>query len=358
MGRFAFHAQDERGGQREELRVELLPTRGYVDRFEALEPKPWADAMYDDKSPAFFVVGYGASRRVESDRISEKALRRGRLLRYQRVAGLFEEHVTLMPLSAWLPDWQHKNPGRHSQVVNLLNRLLPDGCRMEPKPTEDEEYLFRIGGSTLPFPALSDGYRAYIGWVADLLYHICMGCPPGVKLIENRGIVLLDEIGLHLHPAWQQSVIPRLATTLKNIQFVATSHSPLLVGTLDKGNLRVLIHGGQSTKVESVAEETYGKSVDQILTSPSFGLDTPRDVGFTERVNQVAAEARDGAASASLKLLEMLSLGADAMTTDELRGLSAAKKRKKASKKKASKKKASKKKASKKKASKKKGASR
>ena len=73
------------------------------------------------------------------------------------------------------------------------------------------------------------GYRAYIGWIADLLYHICMGAPSGRKLIDNRGIVLVDEIDLHLHPRWQVSLIPKLKQVFPKLQFVATTHSPMVL---------------------------------------------------------------------------------------------------------------------------------
>jgi hypothetical protein len=60
--------------------------------------------MYDDRSAAFLVVGYGATRRIESSESIDLAARqKTRLLRYQRVAGLFEEHMTMVPLTAWLP---------------------------------------------------------------------------------------------------------------------------------------------------------------------------------------------------------------------------------------------------------------
>jgi predicted ATP-binding protein involved in virulence len=76
--------------------------------------------------------------------------------------------------------------------------------------------------------------------VADLLSHICYGCPKGRNLTESVGLVLVDEIDLHLHPKWQMKVIGTVARALPRIQFVFTSHSPLIAGSLEWMNIIAL----------------------------------------------------------------------------------------------------------------------
>src|SRR5947207_1914827 len=125
------------------------------------------------------------------------------------------------------------NKGRYTQVKNLINRLSGKEHYTFTGDMDGGEYLFERGGLKIPFPALSDGYRAYLGWIGDLLYHVCFTTPTGAKLVENRGIVMVDEIDLHLHPKWQMTVLPILARELPNLQFIVTSHSPLLVGSLE-----------------------------------------------------------------------------------------------------------------------------
>src|SRR5262249_8709090 len=149
--------------------------------------------------------------------------------------------------------------------ITLMNRLLPEGEMLE-KP-DGRDYLFRLRGANVPFAALSDGYRAYIGWIADLLYHVCMGAPSGKRLDENQGVVLVDEIDLHLHPEWQRRVIPMLSETLSSLQFIVTSHSPLVVGTLSASHVRVLnIEEPKGKAARSVVEpaqdELHGLSAD------------------------------------------------------------------------------------------------
>lgn len=111
--------------------TERLSWKMEPDAQEAVE---WL--QFDNDNPAFFIVGYGATRRVESSsRVDESARVKSRLRRYQRVAGLFEDHMSLMPLSYWLPGFAKENKGRYSQVHTLINKLLPANCQIQKQAT-------------------------------------------------------------------------------------------------------------------------------------------------------------------------------------------------------------------------------
>ncbi len=87
---------------------------------------------------------------------------------------------------------------------------------------------------TIPFHLLSDGYRNMIGMVADIAYRMAT-LNPQLKanvIKQTEGIVLIDEIDLHLHPKWQKQVVGRLLDTFPKIQFVASSHSPFIIQSL------------------------------------------------------------------------------------------------------------------------------
>lgn len=263
----------------------------------------WA-AMFDNNSPAFLVVGYGAARRVAESRhynLSEQT--KVRHIRYLRVAGLFETSVSLIPLTSWLPQLRHENPGRHKQVVKLIDQLLPEDAGFEGQ-MEDEEYYFDHMGTQVPFGSLSDGYRNYIGWIADLLYHICTGCPSGARLDENRGLVLVDEIDLLLHPEWQRTVVATISEALPNLQFVFTTHSPIVAGSLHRENIfNMEMDGAGASTVEQYRERIYGLNAEQVLHSSYFKLRTTRAAGFVEnelRPLSRKAMAGDGHAAAAL----------------------------------------------------------
>jgi hypothetical protein len=214
---FTPHAQDRCGPATIESHVEVT-LQGDLERLRWQHPeeKRW-HPVFNSDSDAFFMVGYGATRRAEKASRFQLGTQSGE--RAKRVMGLFEEDYSLRPLNTWLPEMRSTNHGRYTQVLHLINRLMGKSHYLfNGEQDKEGEYVFERGGMKAPFPALSDGYRAYVGWIADLLFHVCHTCPSGEKLVENRGIVMVDEIDLHLHPKWQMTVLPTLAKILPNIQ--------------------------------------------------------------------------------------------------------------------------------------------
>lgn len=268
--------------------------------------KLWA-SLFDESSPGAFIVGYGATRRVESTDTYDASLRRkSRILRYQRVAGLFEEQVTLTPLQTWLPQFRERHAARYKQFVALINRLLPPECDFTGQ-LDGDEYVYRFRGCLVPFGALSDGYRAYVGWITDLLYHVAHGVPNGVKLADIRGVVLVDEVDLHLHPEWQRSVVPVLADALPSLQFVFTTHSPVVAGTVQAANIVLLrVAPDGSSSIERSSERIHGLNAAQILSTPYFGLATSRAPDAVNTLSQLSAQVRNGDFGAALGFLEQL----------------------------------------------------
>lgn len=91
----------------------------------------------------------------------------------------------------------------------------------------------------LLFGQLSDGYRNLIGMVADIAYRCIMLNPHlGADAVrQTPGIVLIDELDLHLHPNWQKRIVSDLKNVFQNIQFIATTHSPFIVQSLHNNEL-------------------------------------------------------------------------------------------------------------------------
>jgi len=308
---FKPHPQDGNIQGNIESHVEI-EIRGHQDLLHWRHPEEelW-QPVFDAKSDAFFVVGYGATRRVgrpgesrPNNRSSERAA---------RVMGLFEDEYSLRPLNDWLPTYQESSQlrGRAVQTISLINDLLGKGhYQFFGELNDEKEYLFERKGVKVPFPALSDGYRAFIGWIGDLLYHVCETCPSGRKLVENHGIVMVDEVDLHLHPKWQMTLLQSLAKALPNIQFIVTSHSPLVVGSLEWMNIIVMQSGPkQSSVARRLPEPVHGLDADQVLLTDFFGLETTRAEPKHKRMKQLTLAARDGDKNAAEQLLEELSAG-------------------------------------------------
>jgi predicted ATPase len=311
---FLGHTQDR---VPDNLRV--LESKVSLQPIDDVERLAWKgdDALwrpiFSSKSDAFFFVGYGADRRVAWKERSDPSLRHSRsYIRAQRVQSLFEEGYQLVPLTVWLPRLKSTNPGRFTQVKNLINRLIGSDHYQFSGEMEGDEYLFSRGNLTVPFPALSDGYKAYLGWIGDLLFHVVSTCPEGKKLVDNRGFVMVDEIDLHLHPKWQMSVLPVLAKALPNLQFLVTSHSPLVVGSLEWMNIIVLESSRSGSSVpKRLTRPVHGLDADQVLLTDFFGMTTTRAPGRQTHLKHLALRARGGDLAAARDLMEQMALGAE-----------------------------------------------
>ena len=140
-----------------------------------------------------------------------------------------------------------------------------------------------------------------------------MTCPDDKRLVDNKGIVMVDEIDLHLHPKWQMTVLHTLGRTMPNIQFIVTSHSPLLVGSLEWMNIIVMTEAeDQSSKAERIVQAVHGLDADQVLLTDFFGLESTRAPEKTRALKELTLKARDGDSEAAKQLLEQMSRGTEA----------------------------------------------
>jgi predicted ATP-binding protein involved in virulence len=117
-------------------------------------------------------------------------------------------------------------------------------------------------GELVPFSQLSDGYRNLVAMIADITWRALQLNPHhGADVArEATGVVLIDEIELHLHPAWQRSVIENLLATFPNLQFVATTHSPQIIASARPEHLW-LLHEGKAHRPGPI----YGKDSNAVL---------------------------------------------------------------------------------------------
>ena len=289
-----------------------LTRRGELERasFVGEQDDIW-ESVFKSNNLAFFAVGYGATRRVESPESTNRPIwSTSSFFRGLRFLGLFEESYSLIPLRAWLPNLRElKATGE--EVVQLLNRLLkPTRCTYSGKFRSGGDALFEIGGLEIEFPNLSDGYRAFIGWVADMLFHAFYAGPPD-KLADLRGIVMVDEIDLLLHPRWQMKVISTVARAFPRMQFIFTSHSPLVAGSLEWMNIITLKLStqGNSTQARRLTESIHGLDADQVLISDFFGMKTTRADSKARQLDELTLQAALGDDRAAEQLISKMAEG-------------------------------------------------
>ena len=103
---------------------------------------------------------------------------------------------------------------------------------------QTSELFYITSEDSLPIRCLSAGYQSLIWMVADIAYRMAVLNPNlRDKTSETPGIVLIDEIDMHLHPKWQRNIIKALQQTFPNVQFIASTHSPILIASCKKCKL-------------------------------------------------------------------------------------------------------------------------
>lgn len=132
--------------------------------------------------------------------------------------------------------------------------------------TDELEVTFRDENGNkerLPFRMLSDGYRNTLGMIADIAYRMAVLNPQlseGVTQ-ETPGVVLIDEIDLHLHPKWQRHIVSDLKTIFPKVQFIVTTHSPNILTTIPKENVIII----EDCRIVEKTPYTYGRDINSIL---------------------------------------------------------------------------------------------
>lgn len=91
--------------------------------------------------------------------------------------------------------------------------------------------LFKTPTGTVPIESLSDGFRSVFVIVSDLLLRLSLAAPRPEDILAQEAVCMIDEVDAHLHPRWQERVIPSLRALFPCVQFIATTHSPIVVST-------------------------------------------------------------------------------------------------------------------------------
>lgn len=147
----------------------------------------------------------------------------------------------------------------------------------------------------IPINQLSDGYKSTISLVADIAYRMAVLNPQLLGDVCNKtdGIILIDEVDLHLHPSWQQRILGDLTAVFPNVQFIVTTHAPAVINTIRSENLVML----NDHDVHYPSGEVYGKDVNTILRGAMRTDERPATIKsmFSEFYDMLSHEEFDKA---------------------------------------------------------------
>lgn len=223
----------------------------------------------------YFVVAYGASRRLNRDSEFSLKKRTSRFPRTANIVSLFDLDAQLVSLADWAIDLDYtgKDVGVRT-VKRALDSFLVENVKFKEIDREKKELMFSTPDGKVPLSQMSDGYQNVASWVGDMMYRISETFRDFKDPLKARGLLLIDEIDLHLHPKWQRQLHAFLANRIPNFQVIATTHSPLTAQQADENELYALRRVNKNVELTQFNGAPNKMLLHQILMSPVFGLES------------------------------------------------------------------------------------
>ena len=179
------------------------------------------------------------------------------------------------------------------------------------------ELIYKDNREEMAISKLSAGYQSLLWMIMDLAYRVCVLNPELCDRTQINGIVLIDEIDMHLHPKWQWNIIKALSTTFENVQFIIATHSPIVISSAKEANLILL-----DDKQEVVyLPECYGYTVEDVLYYRQESVSRPKDVKLLiDKINEALEEEEFDEADNDLEELKLI-LGEDNSEFKKMTGI-------------------------------------
>jgi len=170
-------------------------------------------------------------------------------------------------------------------IRDCLAEVFPDyrNLRIEDRPTR---FVIEKGDQEVNFERLSDGEKCYITLVLDIARRLSLQNDGMKPILDGQLLILIDEVDLHLHPSWQLCVVSNLQRKFPNCQFFVTSHSSLVLSSLDENSQLVVLRDGNRVELSDIP---YGDNGDYILKR-FFGLESVRNPMVQAEIDSIAAE--------------------------------------------------------------------
>jgi len=196
-----------------------------------------------------------------------------------------------------------------NRFFDLLNVFTPGLTLTFDKVDFDtNQVLVRTEDSveSIPIDYVSQGMLSVIAWIGTLLQRMYAVRAKSANPTQEPAVVLVDEIDAHLHPEWQQEIIGLLKAQFPQVQFIATTHSPLVVAGLRREDVFIADRDERTKRATVVPSPIHfeGLRADQILTSPLFGLSSTRQLHVDRHAELLAKRQRTPEEEQELAILQ------------------------------------------------------
>ncbi|MGP7795511.1 AAA family ATPase [Sphingomonas sp. CLY1604] len=253
------------------------------------------------RSAGPLVLSYGASRHIGHGNKSSVAER-------DMSSALFEDFVDLYDAEELLEELDHaarvgpkkvmaRDERRLEAIYQAVASLLEGLKRTDiefrgprvpgRKPSECGVHV-RTPSGVVPLADLSLGYQAMFAWTVDLAYRLLQAYPQSDAPMLEAAIVLVDEIDLHLHPRWQRDLRRHMLTHFPNVQFIATTHSPITAqdAIAEGGVVAVVRWNDKGAQILTNPLPRRHWTMDQLVTSELLGFGAPRPKGAERKMER------------------------------------------------------------------------
>jgi predicted ATP-binding protein involved in virulence len=262
----AIQDQDGKDLQDHQLARQLSSSKGTTSVGEAVALRRYGKILQDNINRQVdhvlpILAYYGTNRHWTTNKnLSRRnVLTENRSIAYE---DCFSSSSNYLQVQQWMAKatmlkMQQNDPSLVPQVGMMASRL--DGIQQAVDAVLRDEGWSRFGYylgleelamyhnelGLLPVSQLSDGIRGVVALVADLAFRCVRlnGFHGPTAPEETDGIVLIDEIDQHLHPGWQQRILPALRNAFPRVQFIVTTHSPEVLSTVESRQIRILDNG-------------------------------------------------------------------------------------------------------------------
>ena len=217
------------------------------------------------------VFGYGATRLMD-DENEEYGMKDC------YIKNLFDPNERIKGVNSWLLSLTADNFDQVAIALKEILALDDKGLFVRKK----KKIFFSANSvvSPIPLDSLSDGYQSLIALSVNIMKNLLRRWP---SLEVAEGIILIDEIGVHMHPRWKMRIVNSFREAFPRVQFICTTHEPLCLRGLSSTEVE-LIKKDSDAKVRIVTDlpPIEGMRIDQILLSEHFGLNSTLDPQLEE----------------------------------------------------------------------------
>ncbi len=306
----------------ERLRREILETARPRDRLRN-QLRELQETVAPSKSPYFYpseadlktraskensaplIIHYSTARSIMNEQAERRSAAGTTQLAY--VNALQSNVLSLRQFADWMRaqlELSSERPTSRRLVEGIsiaLERFLPGYSNLRPSTENASRVEIDVNGTTLDVRKLSDGERSVLALVLDIAKRLAQANPRlDDPLTSAEAVILVDEIDLHLHPQWQRKIVGNLERTFPNCQFIATTHSPQVIGEVPHDKIQMIKDGKIYSPARSFGIDS-SRVLEEVMNTKS------RNAGVENKIGRIARLIGDGKADEARAAIKTLS---------------------------------------------------